>query len=265
MEEEEELIFGPEIPALDVFRTKFCVCDKPNDDKQYYYCVSCENWYHDSCVDINKLHVNKDDDYICPFCANAFPCANTNCNNSAVQVFGELQSKYCSFNCSVAFANSIVIDPMLDEIKDIPKRYKKESKHSATINNLKNDIQSAEESTLRLVEYYDYYENQLKNWPWVNEDEITDQPVCEFSMEYLSQLSKRMPLTLQPVKSTCHIMNCARHDSWKKNLHEQYKMSAERYLMQMDHFMNLKETYLDEIKSYNKSLHHSMRFYSVKR
>ena len=257
---EQTEFIGPLIPDLDEHRIRFCVCDKPNDKKQYYYCESCSNWYHDACVEVGKLLINEDDDYICPFCANAFPCANTNCDERAVQVFGDLKSKYCSFNCSTSFIKEVVVDPLLKEIKDMPHRYTLKSSDNSRIQSLQNEISDAEQryNELRLV--YCFYHGQINNWPFNMEDE----QVCEFSMQYIFSFANKLELKKQPAEKTCSSIHCARHEFWKPNLHSQYIMASKRYLLQMEYFVGIKKNCLLQAESLKKELSDALRYYTVR-
>jgi len=45
-----------------------CRCMKPDDGKFYYYCQSCDSWFHDTCTYVNPDLVNELDLKVCAWC-----------------------------------------------------------------------------------------------------------------------------------------------------------------------------------------------------
>eukprot|EP00835_Amoeboradix_gromovi_P002606 NODE_151_length_17042_cov_0.275925.p4 type:complete len:278 gc:universal NODE_151_length_17042_cov_0.275925:12255-11422(-) len=258
---ENSEVFGPEIPGLDDYRSRFCVCDKPNDDKQYYYCVTCSNWYHDACVDICKLRLNNEEDFTCSFCKNAFPCANTNCNKSAFQSFGEFQSKYCSFECTKQYIKEFIIKPLDLELESMPKRYKLSSVDSQMVSELSKEANQAESSYSKLKQLFEYYNTQLQNWPFAGGE---SDLLCGFSIEYIEAITTKKAIEVQTSGNICTVQGCVRHDSWRKNLLNQYVMAQAVIKIQMEHFIAIKLNCTDKINSLNQNLTSSLKNWKIK-
>ena len=241
------------------YRKRFCVCDKPNDDMQYTLCHNCSNWYHDSCVNLNESDIQQDGDYQCPFCKNAYPCANTKCNKKAVQIFGEFKSKYCSFECTIAFMSDIVVDPLLYEIDVIKSKYY--SPVNASNSTIYNKIKSIDIQIDFMTLQLDYYKNQIENWPW--DMSQSSSTTCEFSIKYLDQFAEKLPLVIQSPESCCSNKDCRRHAAWMYSLYSQYRIHFQRYLIYLEHFSLKKAQTLQEAIQLKGSIANSIVYHKV--
>jgi monoamine oxidase len=52
--------------AKNLKRVRFCVCDAPDDGREYVQCAVCANWYHLECMQLDEAPI---DDFSCPKCA----------------------------------------------------------------------------------------------------------------------------------------------------------------------------------------------------
>ena len=57
---------------VDKSKTKYCVCQVPNDGNIYIECSSCQQWYHPKCINYNVVHDHAilNQNYKCGYCAN---------------------------------------------------------------------------------------------------------------------------------------------------------------------------------------------------
>lgn len=58
---------------VDKSKSKYCVCQVPDDGKIYIMCSSCQQWYHPKCINYNAVndHAILKKKYECGYCAKS--------------------------------------------------------------------------------------------------------------------------------------------------------------------------------------------------
>jgi COMPASS component SPP1 len=92
--------------------TLYCICRKPDNHQWMIACDGgCDDWFHGSCVNIQRSDESLIDKYICPNCAEQGKgettwkpmCRRDGCRRPANTTVKGSESKYCSEDCGEEF------------------------------------------------------------------------------------------------------------------------------------------------------------------
>lgn len=213
----------------------------------YVFCVKCENWYHDACIAGNLKALDEDQDFVCPFCTNAFPCGNSACPNKAYQVIGEYQSPFCSQACLDAHNKVHVHDALEMHFDKLPHLFKKESSDSPYLQALAASFQQWQSKYNDIKVIYEYYRNEIDAWPFKATKE------CGFDLAIFDALNQMMPLKDM---LGCQETTCVRHHGWKGKLHAMLLLKEAEMMAQMDHCADMMQRIKSEWSQFQKHYGH---------